>query len=150
MRRSIDCCCYCSYDSSTGVFTVPLVVMGCTISPLISWLSLVNGGYFNIAVNDVIVCTAYGDGESGVDWAEATCSAVADVVEGLGYSYFENWNCSTLFCYVRSVTIIWLEGWRHQNCKFKSSAGCRAHGKSLCFCSLYWLLNDPFQSAAPL
>ena len=46
-------------------------------------------GYFNIVVNDVIVCTAYGDGESGPDWAEATCSAAMDVVEGLGYSYFE-------------------------------------------------------------
>ena len=39
---------------------------------------------FNMVVNDVIVCTAYGDEDtnSGTDSPQATCSAVVDVVEG--------------------------------------------------------------------
>ena len=35
-----------------------------------------------MVVNDVIVCTAYGDGVSGPDFPQATCSAVVEVTEG--------------------------------------------------------------------
>ena len=37
---------------------------------------------FNIVVNDVIICTVYGDGISGPDEAQASCSAVVDVADG--------------------------------------------------------------------
>ena len=48
---------------------------------------LIGGGesaYFNIKVNDVIVCSAWGDEStnSGSDFPQATCSAVVDVTEG--------------------------------------------------------------------
>ena len=41
-------------------------------------------GYFNIVVNDVIVCSAYGDenSNSGSDSPQAMCSAVVYVAEG--------------------------------------------------------------------
>ena len=39
-------------------------------------------GVFNIVVNDVIVCTAYRDSDTGSEWAQSTCSAVMEVAEG--------------------------------------------------------------------
>ena len=40
--------------------------------------------YFNIEVNDVIVCTSFGDEStnSGSDLPQATCSAMVDVTQG--------------------------------------------------------------------
>ena len=38
--------------------------------------------YFNIVLNDVIICSAYGDGELGGDQTQATCNAVVDVAGG--------------------------------------------------------------------
>ena len=38
--------------------------------------------YFNIVVNNVIICTAWGDQSAGLDNPQATCSAVVYVTEG--------------------------------------------------------------------
>ena len=47
--------------------------------------------YFNMVVNDVIFCSAYGDesSNSGSDYPQATCSAVVDVTEGKWIHKFE-------------------------------------------------------------
>ena len=47
-------------------------------------------GIFNMVVNDVIICSAYGDenSNSGSDVPQATCSAVVDVAEGKGLLLF--------------------------------------------------------------
>ena len=75
---------YCSYDSSTGVFTVP--PDGAGLYYFSTYLLVDSGeiGGFNIVLNDVIVCSAYGDesSNSGSDNPQATCSAVVDVTEG--------------------------------------------------------------------
>ena len=77
-------CFSCSYDSSTGVFTVPNGGDG--LYYFSTYLLVASGHYahFNMVVNDVIVCTAYGDenSNSGADLPQATCSAVVEVSQG--------------------------------------------------------------------
>ena len=74
----------CSYDETTGAFTVPLGGDGLYY---LSIYILVQGGEnaeFNIVVNGVIVCTGYGDESAGgSDQPTALCSAVVDVVAGM-------------------------------------------------------------------
>ena len=87
IRNEIEFISY-SYDSSTGVFTVPSGRDGLYY---VSTYLLVSAdgefGIFSIMVNGVIVCTAYGDHSSlGSDVSQATCSAVVDVVEGIHIS----------------------------------------------------------------
>ena len=73
---------YYSYDSSTGVFTVP---PGADRLYYFSTYLLVNVGElgsFEIVVNGVVFCTNWGDGVDGPDNPQATCSAVVDASEG--------------------------------------------------------------------
>ena len=74
----------CSYDSSTGVFTVPSGGDG--LYYFSTYLAVFNGelGSFNVVVNnDNIICTAYGDHDIlGDDYPQAACSAMAQLAEG--------------------------------------------------------------------
>ena len=70
-----------SYDSSTGVFTVPpggdetYYFSTYLLSQFGEW------GRFDIRLNDDIICTSFPDNyDSGPDFAAASCSAVVDVV----------------------------------------------------------------------
>ena len=73
-----------SYDSSTGVFTVPPGGEGLYYFSTYLLIDLGEYGVFNIVVNDVVFCTATGDEDTnfGGDLPQATCSAVVDVDEG--------------------------------------------------------------------
>ena len=64
------------------MFTVP--PFGDGLYYFSTYLLIDDGEYgsFNMMVNDVLVCTAYGDGNSGDDLAQATCSTVVGVAEG--------------------------------------------------------------------
>ena len=68
----------------TGVFTVPHGGEGLYYFSTYFLVQSGEAAVFNMVVNGVIVCTAYGDenSNSGSDYPQATCSAVADVVEG--------------------------------------------------------------------
>ena len=74
----------CSYDSSTGVFTVPPGRDG--VYYFSTYLQIFSGKYadFKMAVNDVIVCTARADHSHNGDndTAQAARSAMGDIVEG--------------------------------------------------------------------
>ena len=74
----------CSYDSSTGVFTVPPGGDGLYYFSTYLLIDFGEVAVFNIVVNDVIVCSVYGDesSNSGTDNPQVTCSAVVDVTEG--------------------------------------------------------------------
>ena len=73
-----------SYDSITGVFTVP--PSGDGIYYFSVYLTVEDGefGRFNLMLNDDIICTMYPDhGDSGdFDYAEGLCSAVVDIIAG--------------------------------------------------------------------
>ena len=74
---------HCSYDSSTGVFTVP--PGGDWLYFFSTYLLVDNGEYgsFEIVVNDVVFCTSWGDHNIlGSDNPQTMCSVVVDVVEG--------------------------------------------------------------------
>ena len=74
----------CSYDNSTGLFTVP--PCGDGLLYVSTYLAVSAGGEFgrfSIVVNGVTTRTAYGDHSSvGSDTSQATCSAIVDVAEG--------------------------------------------------------------------
>ena len=72
----------CSYNNSTGVFTVPPGGDGLYYFSTYVLVDCGEDAEFNIMVNDMIVCTVYGDDVGGSDEAQASCSAVADVIEG--------------------------------------------------------------------
>ena len=73
---------YCSYNNTIGVFKVPSGGNG--LYYFSTYLLVEDGhyAYFNIVVNDVLICSAYGDGELGGDHTQARCNVVVDVAEG--------------------------------------------------------------------
>ena len=73
----------CSYNSTMGVFTVPPDRSELYLFPAYLLVDAGQFAEFNIVVNDVIVCTTYGDENSnnGTDYPQATCNAVMDVAE---------------------------------------------------------------------
>ena len=70
------------YNNTIGVFKVP--PGGDGLYYFSTYLPVEDGhyAYFNIVVNDVIICSAYGDGELRGYQTQATCNAVVDVAEG--------------------------------------------------------------------
>ena len=72
----------CSYDSTTGVFTVP--PGGDGVYYFSSYFLVDQGDYgrFDIMLNDDIICTTWPDQNASSDLAPGSCSAVVDVVAG--------------------------------------------------------------------
>ena len=74
---------HCSYDNSTGVFTVPPGGDGLYYFSTYLLVDYGKYGAFNIAINDDVICTAFGDDSgSGAEYSYAGCSATAEAVEG--------------------------------------------------------------------
>ena len=80
---------YCSYDNSTGIFIVPSGGDGLYYFSTYVLVDYGKYGAFNIAVNDDVICTAFGDDSgSGAEYSYAGCSAMAKVAEGDHLSLF--------------------------------------------------------------
>ena len=74
---------FCSYDNTTGIFTVPSGGDGVYYFSTFLLVSPGEGGRFEMRLNDNVVCTAFGDQDySGVDHAQGGCGAMLSVVEG--------------------------------------------------------------------
>ena len=73
----------CSYDSSTGVFTVPPGGDGLYYFSTYLSVDLQEIAHMDIQVNDESMCSARGDHQYlQLDSSHASCSAVVDVVTG--------------------------------------------------------------------
>ena len=72
-----------SYNSTTGVFTVPPGGDGVNYFSTYLYVSDGEYGRFNMMLNDDTVCSLYPDHfDSGDDSVPGTCSAVVDVMAG--------------------------------------------------------------------
>ena len=75
--------CSISFDSTTGMFTVPSGGDGWYYFYIYLRVSRQEYGYFEIAVNDEPKCTAVGNMvDSGPDTQQATCGVVTSLVTG--------------------------------------------------------------------
>ena len=72
------------YDSTTGVFSVPSGGDGTYYFSISLSVSYGQFGRFDIQLNDETLCSSYGDNDvnGGGDSGQATCSAIAELVEG--------------------------------------------------------------------
>ena len=75
------------YDSDTGVFTVP--PGGDGLYYFSTYLAVESDEYasFHMMLNGEVLCSAVGDHDEGDDVSvpQATCSATADLTEGINY-----------------------------------------------------------------
>ena len=75
-------CIHFSYDDTVGVFTVPPGGDGLYYFSSFFLVENTEFAQFSVVLNDVVVASSFGDGNTGLDQAQATCSAVVDVSEG--------------------------------------------------------------------
>ena len=74
---------YCSYDSTTGVFTVPPGGDGIYYFSVYLLVQYSELGLFDTRLNNDVICTADGDhDDGGFDYPAASCSAVMNVIAG--------------------------------------------------------------------
>ena len=72
-----------SYDSTTGVFTVPSGGDGVYYFSLYVLVDVGEWGRFDLILNDERICTILPDeNHGGVDYPMGSCTAVIDVVAG--------------------------------------------------------------------
>ena len=74
---------FCSYDPSTGTFTVPSGGEGLYYFSTYLLVAPGEAGQFNIIVNGDTLCIAFGDAfESASELPQAACSGLAQLAEG--------------------------------------------------------------------
>ena len=72
----------CSYESSTGFFTVPLGGEGLYYFSVYFTVNENEFALFDIKINERSICSAYADQSDSVDSGLASCSAVTFAAEG--------------------------------------------------------------------
>ena len=82
----------CSYDSTTGVFTVPPGGDGVYYFSTYLLVNPGEAGLFDMKLNDDVICTTYPDQSDTTDLAPGSCSAVVDVVAGEVFKIHCKWN----------------------------------------------------------
>ena len=73
---------FCSYDSTTGVFTVPPGGDGVYYFSICVLGGSSERGVFDMRLNDDVICTTYPDHDAIGDIAPGSCSAVVSVMAG--------------------------------------------------------------------
>ena len=81
----------CSYDSTTGVFTVPSGGDGVYYFSTYVLVDQGEAGRFDMRLNDDVICTTDPDhnNNGAGDFAPGSCSAVVDVVAGKQFPILE-------------------------------------------------------------
>ena len=79
---------YCSYDSTSGVFTVPPGGNGIYYFSVYVLVDNGEAANFDITVNDDNICSTFPDhsNSGAIDLAPGSCSALINVVAGKGCS----------------------------------------------------------------
>ena len=78
-----------SYDSITGLFTVPSGGYGIYYFSTYLLVQYIESGRFDMRLNDDVICSTQPDyTTAGTDYAAGSCSAVVDVATGnVFYNY---------------------------------------------------------------